>query len=307
MLFDSEPAIDAALPWRVPPWARDPTGTDALFHAGAALAGLDALVRAEPPFLGVLRGRLALRAAATGSRLLGLPTDAQTLRDAWLLRTVDPPSDALGRMVAAWRRLPGPHAPETLAAVADLLGAPARVGEAVWGVFAEGDPSSSPLRAAAAIADRVSVLDQYAEPFALWLADTVLAQRMGWKRPLPLLATVIFDPALRRGAEGQRPRPNRAEWPDLATAAYALAAAQALDLAHDLARRAARLAATAPKLRAKAAGRVLALLHEEEAITASTAVPGLSGRGLRRLVERLSKLGVLREFSGRVTCRTYGL
>ena len=48
-----------------------------------------------------------------------------------------------------------------------------------------------------------------AEIFALWLADLALAQKLGWKAPVPLLATVIAHPALRRAANGRRPRPTR--------------------------------------------------------------------------------------------------
>ena len=52
----------------VPAWARVKTApasaTDAAFAAGAALAALDAIVRAERVFAGVWRQRLALSAAA---------------------------------------------------------------------------------------------------------------------------------------------------------------------------------------------------------------------------------------------------
>jgi Protein of unknown function (DUF1403) len=56
----------------VPAWARNLTklgATDAAFQAGAALAALDARVRAQAPVAGVWRCRLALAAAATSARM----------------------------------------------------------------------------------------------------------------------------------------------------------------------------------------------------------------------------------------------
>src|SRR5580704_16558031 len=64
------------VPPPLPGWARidaplADTGTDtgAAFQAGAALAALDARVRAGVPFAGVWRRRLALKAAATSARI----------------------------------------------------------------------------------------------------------------------------------------------------------------------------------------------------------------------------------------------
>jgi hypothetical protein len=89
--------------------------------------------------------------------------------------------------------------------------------------------------------------------------------------------------------------------------AYATAAAEACDLAVDLAQRAARLTAVAPKLRAKGASDVLKLLLSDDAVAASWSSAKLSARGARRLFDRLGELGVVRELSGRATFRLYGL
>ena len=74
----------------IPAWGRVKTApasdTDAAFAAGAGLAALDAIVRAEPPFAGVWRQRLALSAAAVTARLIGRREDEAALRDAWCFR-----------------------------------------------------------------------------------------------------------------------------------------------------------------------------------------------------------------------------
>jgi Protein of unknown function (DUF1403) len=78
----------------MPGWARlDAPVADmdeAAFRAGAALAFLDmrvrADVRAQVPFDGVWRRRLALKAAAASARLARRGEDEATLRDAFFLR-----------------------------------------------------------------------------------------------------------------------------------------------------------------------------------------------------------------------------
>ena len=63
----------------------------------------------------------------------------------------------------------------------------------------------------------------------------------------------------------------------------------------------------APKLRAKGAGAALQALLDEDCVSASTRVPGLSDRGARRLFDRLAALGAVRELTGRDSFRLYGL
>ena len=83
--------------------------------------------------------------------------------------------------------------------------------------------------------------------------------------------------------------------------AYALAA--------DLSRRAEKLIALAPKLRAKGSGRVVALLLADDCVapTRAAKVARLTDRASRRLFDRLVDLGTVRELSGRPNFRLYGL
>ena len=76
-----------------------------------------------------------------------------------------------------------------------------------------------------------------AEILALWIADLVLAQRLGWDAPVPLLATAIAHASLRRGPSRKRPRPADPDWVDAAAGAYAMAAQEAFALAGELSRR----------------------------------------------------------------------
>jgi Protein of unknown function (DUF1403) len=85
------------------------------------------------------------------------------------------------------------------------------------------------------------------------------------------------------------------------------AALAALDLAQDLACRAARLADASPKLRAKGKTGAIAALLADDAVSAAAPIANLSDRARRRLFERLVSLGAARELTGRATFRLYGL
>lgn len=76
-------------------------------------------------------------------------------------------------------------------------------------------------------------------------------------------------------------------------AAQAGAALRAIDLSAELGRRADRLLAIAPKLRAKGADFVVDPLLNDDALVASRGdkKAGMSDRGLRRLFDRLADLG----------------
>jgi hypothetical protein len=88
--------------------------------------------------------------------------------------------------------------------------------------------------------------------------------------------------------------------------AVTLGVAQAVPLAADLARRAVRLQAVVPRLRAKAAGRAVEMVLTQDAL-APAALRFMSDRAARRLCDRLVELGVLRELTGRESFRLYGL
>jgi Fic family protein len=91
--------------------------------------------------------------------------------------------------------------------------------------------------------------------------------------------------------------------------ATAHAAQDAYALAGELSRRTDTLLNVAAKLRAKGAGRVIALLLADDCVSASRAAKaaGLSDRASRRLFDRLVALGAVRELSGRPNFRFYGL
>ena len=198
--------------------------------------------------------------------------------------------------------------PKRLAAVAADLQAPidltqaAELAAALKEAGGRGRPA--PVVAAAA-AEAVMGLRPNAEPLAIFCADAALARNLGWPTPLPLLASELFA---RRGAgEGRRPRPGEADWMKLVALAYARAALAALDLAHDLSRRAARLSDAAPKLRAKGKTGAIEALLADDAVSAAAPIAGLSDRARRRLFERLVCLSAARELTGRAAFRLYGL
>ena len=329
-----------------PHWARWPTAravsSDAAFFAGASLALFDARLRGgadvssaamdrNPPFAGALRQRLALQAAAACAKLARLREDASGLRDAEHLAPVGEETSPAGRIHRLWRlfgsrplRLDAP----TLRAAADLLdlseGANVEgLADALRNLVAGAEhPLAAAAGASAAAmnflsdappptgADGSSAGNRpYVEIFALWAADLALAQRLGWDAPAPLLATVIAQASLRRGAIGKRPRPGDADWTVAVAGAYAMDAQEAFALAGDLSRRSQALLASRPKLRAKGAGRVIELLLSDDAVSPARAAKSarLSDRAARRLFDRLIDLGAVRELSGRPNFRLYGL
>jgi hypothetical protein len=149
------------------------------------------------------------------------------------------------------------------------------------------------------------------DALALWLADAVLASRLNWRAPVPLIAGQVLAGQLRRANLRAAPRhlDGDVRWLTACCVGYARAAAAAADLYADLARRAERLLAVAPKLRGKDADIMAAILIGEDAQAANWGGPGktTSDRSSRRLFERLVALGAIRELTGRTTFRLYGL
>jgi hypothetical protein len=139
------------------------------------------------------------------------------------------------------------------------------------------------------------------EALALWLADAVLAHRLKWPAPVPLIAGQIRRSDLRAAT-----RPDGDAWQTTWSVAYARAAAVAADLYTELARRAHHLITAAPKLRGRDAARRVEILLTEDA-QAATAGARATDRSSRRLFERLVAIGAARELTGRATFRLYGL
>lgn len=322
------PSISPAVP--VPAWLRRAIPDaqslagkdveDVVLTAGAAIGALDAVVRRQVHWAGAWRQRLALSAAAVTAKQAGRVEDESALRDAVLLTR---PGDFLsvgpaGLLLLAWRRLAARPVDElltekNLAAVLEEFG------------YAPDDEVVSDLaddlRQLAAGAGMVATLTGtfmvaerhgFARAVGAWLADALLAQRLGWTHPVPLLGA--------EAALGTSTHPRRSAASSVATnietgpepakgllTAQARAALRAIDLSAELERRADRLLAVAPKLRAKAADAVVKKLLSSDAIVASEKIAGMSDRGLRRLFDRLVELGAVRELSGRPTFRIYGL
>ncbi|MBX9934840.1 MAG: DUF1403 family protein, partial [Methylobacterium sp.] len=273
--------------------------------AGAALFALDQIVRADPPWLGALRLRQALAAAAVSARLLRLREDEAALRDAHhLTRPGDDPGPA-GRLHRAWRALatrPARLDPASMARVVHNLGlAPAD--NLLEGL---GVGQGSPIAAAAELATAAAQgLDD--EILGLMLADVALAQKLGWAVPVPLLATAILHPSSKSGPERRRLRAGDPGWATACHAAYAHAAAAAHARAVDLARHADRLVAVAGKIRTRASGTGIGALLADDAVAATALKELGSDRAARRFLERLASLGAIRELTGRPTFRLYGL
>jgi hypothetical protein len=165
---------------------------------------------------------------------------------------------------------------------------------------------AAPLEAAAiaaTLAGQAVGKGNAGELFALWVADAALAAKLGWARAVPLLSAELLQ---RRGA-ARRPRPGEPDWSPAAALAAANAAVRAVDLAHEVARRAAKLEAVAPQVRTKQAGQVVDVLLRQDAVTAAQVREILSDRAARRLLDRLKELGGVRELSGRPVFRIYGL
>lgn len=313
---DMSPAPSSPSP-RVPVWAlpEGPVSSDAnaAFCAGAALTSLDNLVRSGPAWAGAWRQRLALKGAASACRLAGRSESEAALRDAWHLRQAGDDPGPAGTIYGAWRQLAN-RKPDIdvdgLASVVEWLGL--RWEEAFAGIPGEIDALIRSGRAApfaaAAIADRVVAICRDAELLAWWLADLVLAQKLRWPQPVPLLMAQVFTPAFRATGHGrERIRPGGEEIERAVCLALAQGAAEACRLAAEISRRAERLAAITPKLRAKGAGDVVKKLLGDDAVSASLTTPNLSRFGARRLFARLQSFDAVRELSGRPTFRLYGL
>ncbi|MGV8856324.1 MAG: DUF1403 family protein [Devosia sp.] len=302
---------------KVPIWAR-PRGlvlndTDAAYAAGAALNSLDSFVRQDFSWAGVWRQRLALQCAAAAVNMTGRREDESALRDSHFLRGASDDPGPSGHLLVAWRRLAG----RTTGCDAEAV---RPVAEQHFGlqwddglaeVVANAEDMVVSSRPAPVLAAEIAAAVYRARPDAellgFWLADMLLAQKLRWPIPVPLLMGQAPSPIFKSGENRKRIRPGAEGWGRAVFLAYATAAAEACDLGVELAQRAAKLTAVAPKLRAKGSPDVVKLLLSDDAVPASWSSQKLSARGARRLFDRLGELGAVRELSGRPTFRLYGL
>lgn len=289
--------------------------------AGAVIGALDAVVRRQERWAGAWRQRLALSTAAISAKQAGRAEDGAALRDAVLLTRQGDDVGPAGLLLVAWRRLVTRPVEDlltedNLAAVLEEFGH-ARDDQSVGDLVDELlqlDASAGTvgmLTGAIAAAKRRGL----GRTLAPWIADALLAQRLGWARAVPLLGA---EPGWGIGRGGSHRLTVVAATKGVETgqglakgllAAQARAALRAIDLSADLGRRAEKLLAVAPKLRAKGADAIVDRLLSEDAIMASRGDRniGMSDRGLRRLFDRLVEFGAVRELSGRSTFRIFGL
>ena len=193
------------------------------------------------------------------------------MRDAFHLSRPGADPGPAGRRLVAWRELSARsigHWRQSFAAAGEVLRVPhdEALQEAIDAAEAgAGGDRPAPFAAAQVFALARRALKPGAgrqslggrggegELLAAWLADCVLAQRLKWPFALPLLAAPLFAGAVRRaagdGADGAE---------GAIVFAYAKAAARACDLSAELGRRAQKLMAAQPKLRAKGAPAALA-------------------------------------------------
>ena len=276
--------------------ARAETLEDVAFLSGAALATLHLVVGYDDVPHALLRDRLSLTAAEACMGLLGRPERVGELRDAvHLLRPGDQPGPA-GAIYLQWQRATA--RPISVKALQRALPSVTADQIATWLDMGRGGP----VMRAATVLEAVLAAHPREEVMALILADAVLAQALGWTHFLPLLAT------------GLKTRDLRMQGKDLQLACHKVLISSicaTLPIAADLTRRAARLKAVIPKLRAKGAGDAVALFLTKDALSPAIALTdpnvGMSDRAARRLCDRLVDLGVVRELTGRDTFRLYGV
>ena len=177
-------------------------------------------LRPDPPAAGALRARLALQSAAASAKILRLNADEGALRD--LRFAVGDPLGPAANLLSLWRDLRRPAAqprprPDRRrgGAARPGPGGPERPRGKPEGLRRGGDPVSAAAKAAAlAFSAFPDAPAAEAEILALWVFDIVLAIRLRWPRPVPLIATKILDPTLRspgRRSTAKAGRPSLAK------------------------------------------------------------------------------------------------
>ncbi len=286
---------------RLPAWVtsgRAETPEDVAFLSGAALNHLHLVLRRDEVPQSLLRGRLALRAAEACATHQGRPERASELRDAVaFLHPGDNPGPA-GEVYLSWQRaIERPVSVNALhRALPDLE--PEQIATWLDGSDPRSAGQGAPIPRAAAVFETV-IEERPRDPAAASvLADAALAQVLGWSHVTPLLGLSFKRGDLRKSDEGLRLTCHQA---------MVAAVAEATRLATDLTRRASRLRAVAPKLRARGAEEAVSQLLTQDAVAPTSLTSLRSDRAARRFCDRLVDLGAVRELTGRDTFRLYGV
>ena len=317
--MNSLPTAPSSLPVRLsglPAWARpsgrDVTEVDAAFAAGIALKSLDDLVCSDPAWAGCWRSRQALKCALAAVRLMGRNEDEHALRDAVLLTAAGDDPGPAGNLFLAMQKVAGRTGGVRTGFVEELAGLFAlRWDEQLATVPNLTDAALQSGRAAPfGVADLITTISAVrpdAEGLAFALADVVLAKKLNWPKPVPLLLSERYGPAFRTIGGRGRVRPGEPAFAGAICLALFEAIDSALQSAMEIARRADQLLLAAPKLRTKGAEPVIRRLLQEDAVLASAPGANLSRWASTRMFDRLQSLGAVRELSGRSSFRIYGL
>ena len=293
---------------------------EAAFSSGAALSLLHQTL--QDPVLNVpqqlLRNRLALKAAKNCLKIERRSSDEGQIRDGFLLAErdgMDNLEQAMGPsgfMYAQWRdHVQCPLKQEIF--YTNFIGTiPIYTRITMSEIMETEQPEVSPVKATTrALSDVMSVLPREAMVALQW-ADITLSKTLSWKYMLPLLGASMTSKELKVFSDENA---KQEELLITAHTAIARSARNAIRLCHDLARRAAKLRAVAPKLRAKGSNKAVALFLSEDAVSPSTLASSwifktnnlMTPRAARRFCDRLVELGVARELTGRSTFRLYGV
>ena len=167
------------------------------------------------------------------------------IRDAVLLTVAGDDPGPAGKLFLATRMLTrrsGPITTSFVKEIADLFGL--RWDDSLASIPELIDTSVQSGRAAPFVVSdlitMISAVSPDAEVMALGLAEVVLAQRLSWPRPVPLLLPERFGPAFRTIGGRGRVRPGEPAYPKAICLALADSVEAALRSAVEIDRRAAR-------------------------------------------------------------------